>query len=270
MKIEAVIVCVDYADYLAETLPHNLPHFDRVVVVTAPHDVETQKLCRRLSTPYYATNVFFKDGKKFNKARGIDYGLGFVQFNDWIVHLDADTYLPPMTRRWLEWRPLDRESIYGIDRVNCVGFEKWRAHLAGEGLQHDYMCRVHVPSFPLLDRIAIRDYGGYLPIGFFQMWHGSLGRRYPIAKGDAEHTDVLHAIQWDEGKRHLIPEVVGIHLQAASAPLGANWKGRTTPRFGPATHSTSTSTPTPPKTEPMPPAHATTTPHDEQPVLYMG
>jgi hypothetical protein len=267
MKIEAVIVCVDYADYLAETLPRNLPHFDRVVVVTAPHDTETQQLCRRLSTPYYATSVFHKDGGKFNKARGIDFGLGFLHWNDWVVHLDADTYLPPMTRRWIQWRTLDRESIYGIDRVNCVGYEAWRAYLAGNDLQHDYMCRVKVPPFPLLDRIAIRDYGGYLPIGYFQMWHGSLGRRYPIAKGDAEHTDVLHAIQWDEGKRHLIPEVIGIHLQAASASLGANWKGRTTPRFGPATPAAKGPATTPTQPAPTPVDLA---PGAEKPVLYMG
>jgi hypothetical protein len=85
----------------------------------------------------------------------------------------------------------------------------------------------------LLDRIAIRDYGGYVPIGFYQMWHGSTGRRYPIAKGNAEHTDVLHSIQWDEQKRHLIPEIIGVHLMSNPAPLGANWQGRTTPRFGP-------------------------------------
>jgi hypothetical protein len=234
MKIEAVIVCVDYADFLAETLPRNMAHFDRVLVITAPRDQETQELCRKLSVPYYATNIFFKNGDRFNKARGIDFGLGFLRYNDWIVHLDADTYLPPMTRRWLEWRALDRECIYGIDRVDCVGYDTWKSYIADPEIQNDYMCRVHVPLFPLLDRIAIRDYGGYVPIGFFQMWHGSLGRRYPIAKGDAEHTDVLHAIQWDEGKRHLIPEVIAIHLQSNLSVLGANWQGRKTPRFGPA------------------------------------
>ena len=161
MKIEAVIVCVDYADFLAETLPHNLPHFDRTLVITSPRDVETQELCRRLSVPYYATNLFHKDGDTFNKARGIDFGLGYLRYNDWVVHLDADTYLPPMTRKWLEWRPLDRESIYGIDRVNCVGYEPWKAFLAEHHTGHDYMCRTKVPPFPLLDRIAIRDYGGY-------------------------------------------------------------------------------------------------------------
>lgn len=232
MKIEAIVVCVDYSDYLAETLPRNLPHFDRVVVITSAKDTATQELCRKLSVPYYATNIFYKDGDKFNKARGIDFGLGFVRWNDWIVQLDADTYLPPMTRRWLEWRELDKDCIYGIDRVNCVGWDAWQRYLAGNSLQHDYMCRVHIPAqFPILDRISIRDYGGYIPIGYFQLWHGSTQRRYPIAKGDAEHTDVLHAIQWDHGKRHLIPEIVGIHLQAAPQPLGSNWGGRTTPKF---------------------------------------
>jgi hypothetical protein len=234
MKIECVIVCVDYGDFLAETLPHNLPHFDRTLVITSPKDVETQELCRRLSVPYYATNIFYKDGDCFNKARGIDFGLSYLRWNDWVVHLDADVYLPPLTRQLIEWRNLDTESIYGIDRVNCVGYEAWKKFEARHHTGHDFMCRVKVPDgMPLLDRIAIRDYGGYIPIGYFQMWHGSLGRRYPIAKGDAEHTDVLHAIQWDADRRRLIPEVIGVHLLSGDSALGANWHGRKTPRFGP-------------------------------------
>ncbi len=237
MRIEAIITCANYGDYLRETLPMNLTHFDRVLVITTPGDVETQELCRKLSVPYYATNIFYKDGDRFNKARGIDFGIGYVRWNQWIVHLDADTVLPPVTRRWLERKKLDEDAIYGIDRVNCIGWDQWKAYLANpleNRLHHDYMCRVNPPGgMPLLGRIAIGDYGGYIPIGYFQMWHGKHGRRYPIAQGDAEHTDVLHAIQWDEDKRHLLPELVGIHLQAENSPLGSNWKGRTTPRFGP-------------------------------------
>lgn len=237
MKIEAIITCADYGDYLRETLPHNLIHFDRVLVITTPRDVETQELCRKLSVPYYASNIFYKDGERFNKARGIDYGIGYARHNEWLVHLDADTVLPPVTRRWLETRTLDEDAIYGIDRVNCVGWDRWKSYLAApmeSRLHHDYMCRVNPPAdMPLLSRIAIRDYGGYIPIGYFQMWHGKHGRRYPIAQGDAEHTDVLHAIQWDQEKRHLIPEIIGMHLAADNAPLGSNWKGRTTARFGP-------------------------------------
>ena len=227
--IECITTCVNYADFLAETLPRDLMIFDRVTVITSNADRETQELCRKLSTPYYCTDLFFKDGS-WNKARGIDFGLGYLRWNEWVVHKDADTFLPQCTRQWLENK--DDTYIYGIDRVECVGYSRWKAYREHPG--HDYMCRVKIPPFPLLDRIAIKDYGGYVPIGFFQMWHGRHNRRYPIAKGDAEHTDVLHAIQWE--RRALIPEIIGIHLQSEPAKLGANWKGRKTVRFGPDNH----------------------------------
>ena len=35
-RLEAVTVCVDYADYLEETLPFLLPHVDDLVVITTP------------------------------------------------------------------------------------------------------------------------------------------------------------------------------------------------------------------------------------------
>jgi hypothetical protein len=233
MKIEAVIVCVDYADYLAETLPRNLPHFDRVIVVTSPKDRETVELCRRLSVQCFATDVFTKDGK-FNKARGIDYGLGHLRHNDWAVQLDADTYLPPLTRHWLENKGLDPEAIYGVDRVNCLGWARWKSFLAEHHTGHDYNCRTPWPAdMPPMARIALMEHGGFVPIGFFQLWHTRHGRRYPFAAGTAERDDVLHSLQWSGDNRRLLPEVVSVHLQAASADLGANWQGRTTPRFGP-------------------------------------
>ena len=234
MKIEAIVVCVDYADYLAETLPHNIPHFDRILVITSEQDTETQELCRRMSVPYYATDIFYHQGAKFNKARGIDFGIGYTRWNDWLVQLDADMVLPPVTRNWLETRKMDAECIYGIDRVHVTGADAWDRFSLEHRMGHDYMCRVHVPGggrFPIGDRIAIKDYGGYVPIGYFQMWNGKHGRRYPIAKGDAEHTDVLHAIQWADTKRLLIPEIIGYHLLAEPTPLGTNWQGRKSARF---------------------------------------
>ena len=81
---------------------------------------------------------------------------------------------------------------------------------------------------------CIGDYGGYVPIGFFQLFHGSAWKRYPIVQdGDAEHTDVLHGIRWDRPKRVLLPEIIAIHLESETASMGVNWKGRKTRRFGP-------------------------------------
>jgi hypothetical protein len=88
-------------------------------------------------------------------------------------------------------------------------------------------------------RISLRQYGGYVPIGFFQMWNGGSlpERRYPLNQGSAEHGDLLHAIQWPASKRRILPEIIAVHLESEPSRMGANWKGRATPRFGPGTTS---------------------------------
>ena len=236
MHIEAVISCVHYADYLAETLPENKKHFDWLTVVTSNDDKETLELCRRLSVTCYATGKFQKAGESFNKAAGINHGLKYLRYHDWVMHLDADTVLSPSAGFWLRKKQLDRGKIYGVDRVNCVGWDKWQAYKRESHGGHDYNCRVHFPEgMPILDRIALVDDGGWLPIGYSQLWNVGTGRKYPQADGThatAERTDVAHASQFDEQDRVLLGEFFAINLQAKEEKLGANWNGRTTPRFG--------------------------------------
>ncbi len=235
MKIECVQVCVGYADFLAETLPWNMQQFDKIVVVTSYGDKETQELCRRLSIEYRPTDVMYADGDSFNKGRAIDFGMSFLAGKDWIVHLDADTWLPPMTRYHLQRADLDQESIYGIDRVLCPDYAAWQKFIgAGPVHQHDYLCRVHAPPFPLGDRISLVEHSGYIPIGFFQLFHGRTERKYPLHHGNAERTDVLFSLQWPSRNRHLLGEIIAVHLESGTSELGANWNGRRTPRFGPS------------------------------------
>jgi hypothetical protein len=240
MYIECVIVSVDYGDFLAETLPVNLPVFDHLVVVTTPRDVETQAVCRKYGVDCYTTNLFDKSAGSqpagFAKARGINHGLAYIQGKDWIVHMDADIALQPLARQWLDWAALDPACLYGIDRFNCPSFAAWRAYRAqAPGLLHPYpLGYIHVPPpFSMGARITIRDQEGYLPPGFFQLWHGH--RRYPVWQGDAEHTDISFAMQWDRQHRRLLPELYCVHLDSmpSGSPMGANWKGRKSPRFGP-------------------------------------
>ncbi len=236
-RFEAVITCVDYGDYLAESLPENRGVFDHIIVVTSNEDRETLEVCRRHSVQCVQTNKFTAGGRSYNKARGVTHGLKYTRYQDWVCQLDADTVLSPSARHWLLKRPLDKSFIYGCDRVNCVGWDRWQAYKQEDHRGYDYNCRVHFPpGMPVLDRIALEHDAGWIPIGFFQLWHSSSRRVYPFADGPdatAEHCDIAHAAQWDDDKRQLLGEFYAIHLQAEACPLGANWKGRTTPRFGP-------------------------------------
>jgi hypothetical protein len=45
--LEIVITCVDYGDFLDQTLPFTLPHADRVVVVTSFEDDCTRTVCNK-------------------------------------------------------------------------------------------------------------------------------------------------------------------------------------------------------------------------------
>ncbi len=233
MKIEGVVTCVDYADFLAETLPHNRMLFDKLVVVTAPEDRATQRICEYWHVECIKTDSFRSRWGEFRKGAAINEGLGALKKQEWLVHMDADILLPPLTRNLIEAANLDPRFIYGIDRHMVRGYEPWREFLSMPGLQQENGIFVHPTHFPMGVRVIPKRYGGWLPIGFFQMWHASSGRlRYPDSHSDAGRTDMLFAAQWPRCRRALIPEIIAYHLESEpGAPMGANWNGRRTRRF---------------------------------------
>jgi hypothetical protein len=239
IAIEAVTVCVDYGDFLAETIPWNISHFDKWVIVTHPHDHKTRELCRRWNLHCLLTEEIYRDGSEFNKGRAIIRGIDHLTSDGWVLHLDADIALPKTTRQVLDAAHLNPKAIYGADRVMVKGRDQWNKLKASGFLtnQHDYHCRINFPvGFEVGTRWANHHYG-YCPIGFFQLWNaktdlykGIHTRPYPHRHGDAARGDVQHAIQWDRRDRHLLAELVVAHLESVKgSPLGVNWKGRVTP-----------------------------------------
>lgn len=238
MKIEAVIVCKDYSDFLAVTLPINMQYIDRLVVVTHPDDHKTKSLCRKWGVACVPTTCMHDDGDVFNKGRAINLGLGHLVGRDWLLQMDADIVLPHNFRDLLRRAHLDPKNIYGADRLNVYGYEHWE--------KHKHKCQPHysdhyfveaIKEFPLGARIIHSEHG-YTPIGYFQLWHKSTGRSYPFHQGNAEHTDVLFAALWPRKNRVLLPELLVYHLESGSGPIamGTNWNGRKTPPFGPHQH----------------------------------
>ncbi len=239
--IEAITVCIDYADFLAETCTHNLPHFDRWLIVTSPADEKTRALCRERNLEVLLTDDHRRGGRQFDKARIIDRGLQLLTHRDWVLHLDADIVLPPHARQTLDAAELDPRCLYGWDRVMVHSRERWET-LKREFLPRWSRSHHYNVCFPGNHDIGARwadPHHGYVPIGFSQLWHGPSTmdqgirfRRYSNhGHNDAARTDVQFALQWDRPYRVLLPELVCLHLESVRGKPGANWQGRTTPPF---------------------------------------
>ena len=237
MYLQAITVCVNYSDFLAQTIAHNKQLFDHWLIITTPEDTATQKLCQHYNVECLTTNEFTKNGDPFNKAKGINVGLEYLSKHDWVLHLDADMYLPPLTRGILERISLDKNNIYGIDRMMCPDFEAWSKYLTNPEPTHTGWVYIHGTAFPFGVRIGEYMSEGYEPIGFFQLWHPNTSgiKLYPETHGGADRTDVQFAKKWPRKNRTLIPEIIGIHLDSENSTvdqMGKNWNGRKSKPFG--------------------------------------
>jgi hypothetical protein len=240
MKIEAITVCVGYADFLLETAKHNIGLLDRWIILTSEDDEQTREVCRVYDLETVLSDEHKRSGAAgFNKGRMIDRGMDHVSESSWRLHLDADTVLPNRFRQLLEGAHLDERKIYGCDRLMLTSWEQWQKFFQSGWMSHTH-CSI---NFPLGINVGTRwalASSGYIPIGFFQLWHASSdewrGRRhrhYPTNHGDACRTDVQFALHWDRRQRELLPEVLVVHLDSETSKLGANWTGRTSAPFGP-------------------------------------
>lgn len=230
--LAGVTISVNYADFLEHTIHENLHFFDDFVVVTSFDDKHTQKVCNEHSVKCVKTDVFYENNQIFNKGAAINLGIAHLNFQDWILHVDSDVVLPDNFRNMLEKAYIDKNSIWGCDRVNICSFEEWEKFAGNKKRQHKHhFILVPESGHELGARIIHNEYG-YVPPGFFQLWHKSQHQRYPSANGVAEHDDLLHALQWRRENRKLIPSVFVYHLESEKCQMGANWKGRKTKKFG--------------------------------------
>jgi hypothetical protein len=231
MKITAISVVVNYSDFFKHCLS-NKDVFDEWVIVTDTKDIDTKNLCDENGLTCLQTNVFYEGGGKFRKYAGINEALKHVEEDSWVVFIDADIILSPFARRTLEKIPLNPDRIYGIDRLNCKGFEKFIEFQKGKGVLLDNWL-LHSGGLEWGARI-IHIYGeegenglftGYKPLGFFQLCHKSKITTYPEGSIDASHGDLAFAKLWDRKDRVLIPEILGIHIETGEYK-SMNWQGR--------------------------------------------
>lgn len=234
MKISVVTVCVNYADFLVTSLPINKEIFDEIIIVTDSKDLKTLEICNKENVTCIVTDIFYHKGK-FNKYAGINEGLRYIK-NDWVLFLDADIVLDPLTKRVLNELYLSKDNIYGVDRVNCTGIQSWE-NKKPQVIDNWLLTSA---SMEFGSRICHYygqqgdngKYGGWKPLGFFQLVHKStIKGGYPQLCTGADHCDIVMANRYHRNNRVLIPEILGIHLESVGSKWGDNWEGRTSISF---------------------------------------
>ena len=233
LRLEAVTVCVGFDDLLDATLTLNHPHLDTMIVVTSHDDRRTQAVAHKHGATCVQTDLFKKNGRAFNKGAAINAGLSRFQYHGWRLHLDADIALPDNFRRVLfNHTHLDAACIYGADRCDVIGHDELRATRARDP-QHACGAFVSPQHHRPLSPRYVDALRGYVPIGFFQLWHAHAQKPYPYSLGTAAHDDVMFAEQWATEHRRHLPTVICHHLCARAPTLGENWEGhRRQPRLG--------------------------------------
>jgi hypothetical protein len=221
LRLEAVTTCVGFDDFLDATLERNHGQLDTMIVVTSHEDRATQRVAKKHGAIVVQTDLFTKNDRTFNKGAAINAGFNRFQYHGWHMHLDSDIVLPDNFRRLLfNHSHLDRNTIYGADRVDVIGLDGLDA------IERQHREGVFLAPQGAMSPRYVDTLHGYVPIGFFQLWHASVQKSYPYSLGTAAHDDVMFAAQWPRSHRQLLPSVVCYHLCAAPPTLGQNWDGK--------------------------------------------
>ncbi len=184
MKFEALMVCVDYSDFLKLVIPANKEHFDNIVVITSFEDKLTQDLCKTENVRCFATDVFYLDNRVFNKGAALDIGLHHLKFNDWVCIMDADIIFPKNFRENIPWDCLNKDILYGgsrrfvwtyqdyVDLSNGIFKENELESIPGYGCGFAQIVNMSAKTFKQYPNLYPDSYdAGQVDIDFLKRFH---------------------------------------------------------------------------------------------------
>jgi len=220
-RLDAVLVCVDYSDLLQYTLPYNIAHFDRYVVVTTSYDAATQSLAGQYGARLVVSDRCHEQGDAFNKGKMLNDGLAALDAPDWIVFTDADIFLPPGLPTAVAAVAGQRQQLFGTRRRFLpAGDEATIQRFFAQGLD--------MPG--LREELPVRS----VPLGYFQLWNAgadAVRDRWPRVLSEdfasAAAIDSWFHAHWP--RNAVAPLATDPRWDVVHIPhgeLGQNWNGR--------------------------------------------
>jgi hypothetical protein len=114
-----------------------------------------------------------------------------------------------------------------VDRFNVIGADKIKKLKSGRANQYKYgLLLGETEDDGKLGHRLVCNLRGYLPLGFFQMWHASTQKPYPYSLGTAAHDDMMFSALWPTACRRHLPGVICFHLLPTAPKVGENWDGK--------------------------------------------
>lgn len=211
--MKSLVVCVEFDDFLAITLPRNKKHFSRTLVVTSCSDLETQRLALDSECECFTTDVFYDHGAAFNKGAAVEKGLDVLGRTGWLCLWDADIVMPET----IEFNK-DESCLYTALRRTIDDPTKFSDDLDWN-------------SAPITS--MSNEYPGY-----FQLFHSESAGKKPWYE-----TNWKHAGGYDSDFQHRFnvlrrPPFYVLHLGPSvdrvtefHSRIGENWCGRVTNRL---------------------------------------
>lgn len=194
MHVVAIVVSVNYTDFLRRSLPLLEAACDVVIVVTQEGD-DAADLCRAHDVTCYAYSGWQYRGAEFNKSGAVSkiQEMAHETYPDsWVLIADADCEVPMDLRETIDATVLDVDTLYGIRRVDFHTPAEYAA------------AKARYYPFPFS--------------GYFQLYHKK-SAYYPQWSATASHCDCIFREHFE--KWHLLPGHV-YHLGHESV----NWSGR--------------------------------------------
>lgn len=240
-RMRVVIPSVNYADFLATTLPawRALLPKARIIVVTSPDDAQTPELARRHGAEACITDAWgldldgspAKGRKAFNKARALDEAFGIrpgytdpPAIKEYCLSIDADVY---PAGQWSTEEAKRSDTLYGCARYRCRSPEELEAHVSGARPREALEIippRLRGEDPASGSRLTIEE-AGTKGLGYFQLFrfqpHRAFGNSKTAGKYDLEFARSFE-------RRKGLTAFYVLHLGGLDR---RNWSGRVVPEW---------------------------------------
>jgi hypothetical protein len=229
-SIVGVVVCRDYDDYLALTLPRMVEELEQVVVITSTTDGRTKEVAVANGARIHTTSIL--DGTDFKKGMAIAELLATLPPESWVVVLDADIVLPEKWGAYVRQSVLNPGALYYVERIGPPLYD-WQSAVP---TATEAVARSNWNG--LRESFGNRMYCQFDPWGYCQVFNlassifDGRGSLYSRNSRSAEKDDEIVSRQWFGRDRCVAlpsPQTTVLHLPHGMSRT--NWNGRTSPRL---------------------------------------